>query len=301
MPHISDLLANYRHLIPNPTGVAPELSRHDGPVPKVLLFDIYGTLLLSASGDIDKVKLDPAALAEAVAPFGLPFPPDEDFFLRLIKQYQSVVSETWYAQRTEDRPFPEIDILSVWERLLAEFAGELSPAQLPPPEQLRHVAMVFELCTNPVTPMPGMKALLDQLREEGLRLGIVSNAQFYTPVILNYFLTGKWEQTPDLSRWFDHDLCVYSYRECRAKPDARLFDKIKEILTAEDVPGEEVMFIGNDVKKDLMPAAAVGFRTILFAGDARSLRLYRHEPAAAIFRPDYTITELQQIPEICLS
>lgn len=36
---------------------------------------------------------------------------------------------------------------------------------------------------------------------------------------------------------------------------------------------DEIFYLGNDWKKDVVPATAVGFRTGLFAGDVRSLRL----------------------------
>ena len=35
--------------------------------------------------------------------------------------------------------------------------------------------------------MPGMKEVIHKLAGKGLPLGIISNAQFYTPVILNFF------------------------------------------------------------------------------------------------------------------
>ncbi|MDD3119023.1 MAG: HAD family hydrolase [Victivallales bacterium] len=299
MPPISKLLAGYRKLQPLPTGVTPQLNRHQDPPVRLILFDVYGTLLVSASGDIDQVELTPEKLIAAAAPFKLPFPVDRDFFAFVMEKYRHTVTAAWQAQRSDTRPYPEIDILAIWSQLLEELYAEGRLTALPDPDEQRRIAMVFELCTNPVTPMPGMKETLAALRAAGIELGIVSNAQFYTPVILHYFLNGTWSDRPELDAWFDPELCVFSYRERRAKPDRKLFDRVSRVIAVRNIPAAETLFVGNDVRKDLIPAAAAGFGSVLFAGDARSLRLYRDDPAVAAFRPDYTITALEQLQKVC--
>ena len=50
------------------------------------------------------------------------------------------------------------------------------------------------------------------------------------------------------------------------------------------------------MRNDIAPAAALGFRTALFAGDRRSLRL-REEDALGV-TPDAIITSLDQIASV---
>lgn len=47
--------------------------------------------------------------------------------------------------------------------------------------------------------------------------------------------------------------------------------------------------------KDVWPAQAVGFRTALFAGDARSLRKRDEDERIRGVVPDLVVTELSQI------
>jgi FMN phosphatase YigB (HAD superfamily) len=61
---------------------------------------------------------------------------------------------------------------------------------------------------------------------------------------------------------------------------------------------QEILYIGNDFCKDVAPAQKVGFRTGLFAGDARSLRVGPDGLPAALKRADVVLTELQQIDQV---
>ena len=60
----------------------------------------------------------------------------------------------------------------------------------------------------------------------------------------------------------------------------------------------EVLFIGNDMLNDVYPANKVGFKTALFAGDRRALRLRKNKQEVKNLEPDYIITDLLQLLEI---
>jgi putative hydrolase of the HAD superfamily len=64
------------------------------------------------------------------------------------------------------------------------------------------------------------------------------------------------------------------------------------------VSPEEVLYVGNDMRNDIMPATKVGFQGVLFAGDSRSLRLRQKDASCANLIPKATITELNQIFDI---
>ena len=53
--------------------------------------------------------------------------------------------------------------------------------------------------------------------------------------------------------------------------------------------------MGNDMLNDILPARSVGFRTALFAGDKRSLRLRRDDPRCNNLKPDMILTDLIQL------
>lgn len=155
-------------------------------------------------------------------------------------------------------PFPEVDIREIHSVL----HPEMSTAEI------EELALQHEQQVNPVSAMSGAKETLTALAARGLKLGLISNAQFYTVPVL--------EETLDASLGdlgIDRDLCWFSYVVRRAKPDPWLFESARSALARFGLEAEEVLYIGNDVRNDIDPSHVVGFRTVLFAGDQGSLRL----------------------------
>ena len=147
--------------------------------------------------------------------------------------------------------------------------------------------------------MPFMKETILRLREQKIPIGIISNAQFYTPVIMNYFLNNEVDEENENIKYFDPDLSVFSYQEKIGKPSVVLYKKaMKACQEKYKLQSHEILFVGNDMLKDIYPAQAVGMRTALFAGDTRSLRLREDDPRTSKLNPDYTIDSLEQIKEI---
>ena len=121
-------------------------------------------------------------------------------------------------------------------------------------------------------------------------MGIISNAQFFTPYLFNWFL----DSSPgDLG--FKSDLIFYSYKSGHAKPSPVMFDAAAKNIMNMDISLHSVLYIGNDMLNDIYPAKMVGFKTALFAGDARSLRLRENHPKCQNLSPDIVIIDLLQL------
>jgi putative hydrolase of the HAD superfamily len=162
------------------------------------------------------------------------------------------------AHAASPHPFPEVDIREIH----AVMHPELTAAAI------ELLAMEHEQAVNPVSAMVGAAETLRELSSRGLLLGLVSNAQFYTVPVLESCLG---DSLPNLG--VDRELCVFSYHERRAKPDIHLFEVASERLLERNISPDDVLYVGNDVRNDIDPAKAAGFRTALFAGDENSLRL----------------------------
>jgi putative hydrolase of the HAD superfamily len=156
------------------------------------------------------------------------------------------------------------------------------------PGRARELAAEYEAWVNPVWPMPGLRVALAGLRRQGKRLGILSNAQFYTPCLCECFLGAGPRELG-----FDEELILYSFQAGLAKPSPRLFAMAAERLQAAGLRPRETLFVGNDARRDLVPAREAGFQTALFAGDARSLRGAGEAGAATA-----VITDLAQLPRL---
>jgi putative hydrolase of the HAD superfamily len=241
---------------------------------RAVLFDLYGTLWTSAAGQLDRREPAPApdGLRELLERYGCPLSPQE-----LAGALAAAIRREHVRRRAEGADFPEVRI----ERLWAELLG-LEPARA------RAFAVEHEALANPVWPTPGLRGALRRLRRPGLRLGILSNAQFYAPLLFECFL-GEGPQ----ALGFREDLLLYSCQLGLAKPSPRLFEIARERLASAGVSAAEVLMVGNDALRDLAPARAAGFQTALFAGDARSLRGAEQAGEATA-----VITDLRQLPRL---
>jgi len=261
---------------------------------KAVLFDIYGTLFISGAGEIAAAPETASAKTETAEPE----------LAEMRDYFRSMVNQCHEKARAEGNAWPEVSAEEIW----AHYEGSL-PDNWEIPRKMqqvrrkakhsitlrgpsRELALHYELAVNPVYPMPHAGETLKALVAADTKLGIISNAQFYTPLLFNAFFDGSPEELG-----FDPALLTYSYKEREAKPSPRLFEKARALLARENIKPEETLYIGNDMRNDIGPAAEAGFKTVLFAGDRRSLRL-REESNSNIEEksyPDWVIKDLQEL------
>ena len=248
---------------------------------KALLFDIYGTLFISSSGEKSisaDLKSMEKHLWSLVFDFNLSLTPNE-----LLSMYAKATNDEYLRKKNRGVNWPEVEIDRIWQNILG--CDSLETARM--------FALGFELIVNPVYPMPGLNEMLFKIRQTNVKTGIISNAQFYTPLTFEYFCGA----TPE-NLGFDPDLVFYSYRVKRAKPSMFLFETAAEILYKYGISPKKVLTIGNDMLNDISPAQREGFQTALFAGDKRSLRLREGDPDCLRIKPDIILTDLSQLPDM---
>ncbi len=273
-------------LKPIATGLEPSLPR-TFPL-RAVLFDIYGTLLVSGVGDIGVTETPAAAAAEeALASLGCDAAESGQSIAETLRA--EIVAR--HRQAVESGvDYPEVEIDRVWEEVLRRLARDgtlpVSAAEL----DARRLSLEYEVRVNSVWPMPAMANTLHTLHEAGLVLGIVSNAQWFTRPTVE---TLAGESFPELG--FADDLQIYSYRYGRAKPSPLLFKMAHERLAAYGISPTEVLYLGNDMLNDCWGANQCGFRTALFAGDQRSLRLREGDRLVGDMKPDWIVTDLSQL------
>lgn len=270
-----------RPMMPQPTACTPA-----GRIPngiRAVLFDLYGTLFISGAGDIGAAESgDPARYVEAAAAAG--FALNAEIAGRLVMAYRAEIERQHQMRRAEGVACPETDVRHVWRSVLASVrSGEhLSD------EAVLRFAVEVECRINPVWPMPGAREAVDRLRGQGLRLGIVSNAQCFTPLLFDALMGARLEQLG-----FMPDFCVWSWQLGEAKPSPRLLHKaLTELREQHGISPQETLFVGNDMLKDIHPAQRAGCATALFAGDARSLRLRADDPRCQSLTPTLTLVTL---------
>lgn len=254
-----------------------------------VLFDIYGTLLISASGDIvaDRDADRARAFEQALAAVGAG---DQVNGARGVVYLTDAIRRAHQQGQEAGIEYPEVDMREIWSETLARMSAEVAWPLAPAASDLETLALHYELRVNPVWPMPHVRECLQRLCHSGLELGLISNAQFLTPVLFPALLG----QTLD-ELGFAADLRFYSFQQRQAKPGRLLFELAAEALARRGILPAEVLFVGNDMLKDILPAHQVGFRTALFAGDARSLRERHGDPRLAAIEPDLVVKDLRKL------
>ncbi len=281
-----------RPMRPQPTGLAPRLP----PLPglRAVIFDIYGTLLISGSGDVGTLLAEErgAPLAAALREAGLSGR-IEEAAAQGVARFHAAIRTAHAASRAAGTAFPEVEVRTLWAGVLRGLADEGLLRGTPDPEAAAAVAVGYEARVNPVWPMPGAGRTIRSLARRRIPLGIVSNAQFYTPLFFEALLGGRPE-----ALGFDPALCAWSWALAEAKPSPRLFAPVREALARRGIAPAGALYVGNDLRNDVAAAAAAGFRTALFAGDRRSLRLRAGDPAVRGVEPDAVLTAWPELDRL---
>ncbi len=280
-------------LRPLPTQVAAHLPEQAGV--RAVIFDIYGTLVISGTGDVGAADQQPRAAAlEATCQalnYPLPASPAAE-----IERFRQLVLDHQQRARERGVTHPEVDIVEVWYHWLhagpaTKFSDLNWHAQRW--QLARQFADTFEAHANPCWTMPAALETVRQLQQAGLELGIVSNAQVFTPTVVAEAFGCCWRELP-----FAGELTFFSYRFANAKPGSSLFAALVAALARRGITPEQAIYVGNDMLNDVWAASRAGLRTALFAGDRRSLRLRSDDPRVAGCHPNVVLTELAQITQI---
>ena len=263
-------------LLPLPTGMRPE-GKLKANV-RCILFDVYGTLFVSGSGDISiarRKSRQNKELKSLLLKYNIPQDPET-----VLTQFFTTIEKRHEAGRAKGVDVPEVEIDRIWMQVLGNDDIEV----------MRSFAVEFELMVNPLYPMPNLEKTLAACRQTGVLMGIVSNAQFYTPHLFGWLLGSDLH---DLG--FHPNLTFFSYQYGYAKPSLFMFRLASEKLKHMGILPQAVLYTGNDMLNDIYPAQKAGFQTALFAGDARSLRLRKDDPKCKNLSADLVITGLEQV------
>ena len=276
---------------PDETGAGAQLSSLRNI--KAVLFDIYGTLFISEAGDISHADSSSASNSLFHDTFREAGIDTDDFdsgiLANLRDLYISEIKKEHKKLREEGIIYPEVVITEIWKKIFRK----LTDRQFSDTE-IKTAALVYESLSNRTYPMPGAEKTIRILNERHIVTGLISNAQFYTPLLFNAYFSCETDMP-----LFDSELSIFSYIYRRAKPDPFLFRKAAGILEKKyNIKPEQVLYTGNDMLNDITAAASAGMKTALFAGDRRSLRLREDNSECRSITPDTVITDLCQICDI---
>ncbi|MDX1641329.1 MAG: HAD family hydrolase [Balneolaceae bacterium] len=264
---------------------------------RVIAYDFYGTLFISGVGDIgiDDGNVNAELLSETLENSGIEIlnsnAGSEGFTI-----YNEVVDNHIQNLKKKGVEYPEPDIREVWADVLEEMK-KASLIDYRQDDTIPEIISVeFEARMNPVWPMDDAVSTLKHFKNKGFTQGIISNSQFYTPIVLEALTEHSLD---DLG--FENKLLHWSFEENLKKPGLKFYEDFLEKLENFDknLSPSDVLYVGNDMLKDVYPAHKLGMKTALFAGDKRSLKWREDDERCKDILPDLVITSLSQL-ETCV-
>jgi putative hydrolase of the HAD superfamily len=189
-------------------------------------------------------------------------------------QYFQIMKE---QQQTSHEEYPEFDAVAIWrsiiERHMTDFTRALPAGKL---EQmpLFLAEMYRGISRRKLGLYPHVREVLDVLRAR-YPLAVVTDAQ-------SAYARGELHRV-GLLGYFDPIIVSgdHGYR----KPDRRLF---QFAVDGMKVAAEHVLYVGNDMHRDIFGAREAGMKTVMFDSDQGT-------KAHLDCVPDYTITDLRDL------
>ena len=253
---------------------------------RAVICDVYGTLIDYWREEFDDPKGKVTTLQESfrvvAGKFGmtdalLAASPDDPPEKTLSDFYHGLIALKHEQAARKGVEHPEIIIEEIWEFIikLLERHGYTCGDRARTREVARRIAWFYNGHSLGRVLYPGVVEAISMLKKGGIIFGIVSNAQFYTPVDLTLLIreqsNGRFD---DFFELFDVDLTFFSYEYQVAKPDQLLFRKLYDALYEYQILPSQTVFVGNDLAIDIAPAQQAGMKTALFTGDECSTFLH---------------------------
>lgn len=238
---------------------------------KGILFDLYGTLI-----DIETDE-SMEEIYRGVAHF---------LTYQGIYMHRWEVRDLYYEimkeQKDQSREkYPEINVESIWEAFLDQQGVDASLACKTVPRML---AQLYRgISRKRLQLYPSVKTVLDELKAR-YRLAIISDAQpcYALPEMRAMSLGG----------YFDPVIISadYGYR----KPDERLMQRALSIMS---LTPSEVVFVGNDMYRDIYGASRLGIKTIHFLSSQRTQSYEDVTPDHSATTFDEVLTGVEALSE----
>lgn len=175
-------------------------------------------------------------------------------------------------RRKSPEPYPEFDAEKIFREIIAETSPETKTATLG-----KYSASVFRAASlRHLAPYPGVVETLELLKHT-YRLAAVSDAQS-SWALPELRMSGLYS--------FFNTVLISGDLGFR-KPDPRMFEIA---LTRLGLTAEEVIFIGNDMFRDIYGAHRTGLKTVFFKSNQGDQRFHGAEP-------DYIIYRFEELPQ----
>ena len=186
------------------------------------------------------------------------------------EDFIKIHDKVWAEEERVRLKFREISVERIITRILKELDMEYSNIK-------RLINVYFSPKLRYVKLFPDVPQVLEELKKEGYKLVLISNALPSNKLVFNHFR---------LNRFFDEAL--FSYEIGLRKPHPDIF---YEALDRVETSPNKAIMIGNNPFADIAGSRLVGMKTVLIVR-------HRIEKEATPVLPDYIISSLWELLDI---
>jgi len=246
---------------------------------KAVIFDVYGTLIRSKANDLSREPKNRESQIKAMKKLKQKY----NFSVSAEKLHEAFFDEIkkeLLQKQKEGIDFSEVIIEDIWKKVFESL-------NLEKVDFVQFALEYHNLCCE-CSLFLNIKEMSLSLKEKGIHLGIVSNAQFYTKPDLVHLLGIE-----GMDEIFDKKLVFLSFELGYAKPGQKMFDLLKKELAIKKIKPEETLYIGNDLFEDVVGARKAGFKTGLVVNHNTE---YRKD--MQLEEPDFKIKDMLEIKKL---
>jgi len=213
---------------------------------RLVLFDVYGTLLQITP------RPDAGTAFSSWWSQWIQMPAPD--YLEFENNLRKKISLSHTESRLAGVDFPEVQ----WPRIVQSALEDHGWKNSASAEDLDAISTSLVEVGHTFSLMPGAVELIRFLQSAGLPIGIVSNAQAYTPVHLKNALASA--GMPD---WpFDAAWSFWSWKFGFSKPSPAVFQIFSARAAALGWKRSQILYFGDRMDNDIEPAQKAGWRTI---------------------------------------
>ncbi|MBN1436906.1 MAG: HAD family hydrolase [Sedimentisphaerales bacterium] len=299
-----------------PAAIAEELRGLDGI--KAVMWDLYGTLLKIDIGDLEGSLEEQRHITRAAAAVV------EEFELGsalermvhdsgsemtavelLCRYYTEAIADSHERSKKKGVAYPEVVIERIWAQILTicygvvAGKGEIIAGD---GKKISETALrcgyLFDSAMQRTSFNLHAGECLGRLADKGVVQGIISNAQFYTPLHIRRLAREAGLGDDPFNTIFTMGLVFFSYELGYSKPNPGAFDLANTELAKMGIGPNEVVYVGNDMLNDVWAAKQAGWRTILYGGQKEQTRLRQDDERCKDLKADRTVLDLADAAKV---
>ena len=294
--------------VPAPVAVKAKPAVEPLPDVKVVLWDVYGTLLRNAEGALNlfpepEVRLQ-VALEKTIHEFNMwnsmyrkPGPP----WKSMIQQYQNYAERLGMIATKRKGDFTDVNLVDIWRAIVdrlfdkeysydEDLFGDVD-------ELSEKISWFFHSNLQASEARADAAFVLTQLADGGVHQGLLADAQPFTMLQLERGLREQHFEYP-IHRVLPIDSRILSADFGIRKPSKSLYEQAASRMSQHGISVEQILHVSCRLEPDLVAAKSAGMKTALLAAEKAGLNAPIKLLKDPKSKPDRLMTDIAQISDV---